>query len=125
MMPAWLSAAALKKFGPFVAIALAVVLILGVAYCKGNAAGKQKAENARLERELQVTEDVGVANSAAADTRVLDSITLAEQKKELQDAISNGEDADTLRRRRGCVILRQQGRDTSRVPECIGFESRP
>jgi hypothetical protein len=61
----------LAKYGIYIGLALAVVAILGLAYCKGMSAGKSG-------------------------------------------------DPDKQRALRGCLIMRQQGRDTKNIPACSG-----
>lgn len=113
----------LGKFGPYIAVAAMVVAVLTLAYCNGRSAGASREVNNELERTNEVQRQVGEANEVAGKARLEDRLTITQQKKELDDAIATGEDADTLRRRRGCLILRQQGRDTAGNPACRGFEA--
>jgi FtsZ-interacting cell division protein ZipA len=80
-----------------------------------------KAGNAKAEA------DMTVANESAAAEEVIDTVTVADQRKELSDAM----DPSTLpagmsdRQRRGCIILRQQGQDLARFPACAALATRP
>jgi hypothetical protein len=113
-----------QKYGVYVAIAGLVILILSVTYCTGSKAGKQSEINDQLERTIETQKKVTDANENSANSRVQDRVTIEQQQKELDDAISQSrEDSITLRQRRGCLIMRQQGRDTSNLASCRRFES--
>lgn len=121
MIPAFL----IKKFGPLGAKLIffgGIILIIGVAllitYFQGRSDGKMGAENARLKREVEVQKNIGNANTNAAGTRAEDAARAAQQEKELNDALHVTQDPDRQRALRGCIILQQQGRDTSRIPAC-------
>lgn len=103
----------------------AVVLLacLGLSYCVGRGNGRSGEVTRQLERTIELEQDASKADAAAAEARLSDHLTISEQKKELDDAIARNEDADTLRARRGCLILRQQGRDTTALASCRRFEA--
>ncbi len=112
----------LRRWWPVLAGGLFVVLLLSLTYCKGESAGRNKEIVKQQETTIKIERDAGTADAAAADKRVQDTITITEQKKELDDAIETGEDPATLRARRGCLIMRQQRRDTSKIAACRRFE---
>jgi hypothetical protein len=93
-------------------------LILMIAYC----AGGQKEVNKQQERTIETLQVQSEASEAAANSRLANRLEIAEQQKELDDAIARGEDADTLRQRRGCLVLRQQGGSAANNPACRRFE---
>lgn len=118
-------AALIERYGPqgakvvfFGGIALLVGLALLVAYCTGRGDGKRVEVVKQQERTIEVLEDVGAANETAAGTRVADTKRIALNEKELADALKAETDPDTRRALRGCIIMRQQGRDTTGVPAC-------
>ena len=112
-----------QKYGIYVAVAGLVILILSVTYCTGSKAGKQSEINDQLGRTIETQKKVTDANEDSAAGRVKDRVTIEQQQKELDDAISQSyEDSITLRQRRGCLIMRQQGRDTSNLASCRRFE---
>lgn len=108
----------LAKYGIYIGIALLAVGILGLAYCEGHKSGKSGEVVQEQKRTIQVQQDVGNANENAAAARVADAQKSEQQKKELSDALKSTSDPDRARILRGCVILRQQGRDTKNIPEC-------
>lgn len=110
-----------SEWGMELALAFAVAIVLLLTFCTG----KQSEQMEQLEREADTQREVNSANETAAGRRVDDGITLERQKEELADAIEDNADPAELRARRGCLILRQQGRDTSNIPACRGFEGRP
>ena len=69
-------------------------------------------------REVETQRDLGRANDNAGDQRVKDATTAAQQERELSDALKATNDPDRQRALRGCIILRQQGRDTANIPAC-------
>lgn len=113
----------LGKYVWHLGVAALFALLLTITYCSGRSTGSQKEVNNQLERTIEVDQNVSTANDKAADARVQDSVTLEQQKQELKDAIDRGEDADTLRFRRGCIILRQQNRDSAATAACSRFET--
>jgi len=98
------------------------VVILGacllLAYCTGRSDGKSSEVIKAQDREIKVQTKVGDANENAAGTRVEDATKLQRQQQEIEDAVRNAQGPDDVRAKRGCVILRQQGRDTSAIPAC-------
>lgn len=112
-MPAWLI-----KFWPYLALAAGVVAVLSVAYCKGQSAGKNGEVVQQQKREIETQRDLNDAGGNAAGARVNDAVKAAQQKQELSDALNATQDPNRQRALRGCAIMRQQGRDTSRIPAC-------
>ena len=108
----------IKRFGPYIGVALLVVLLLTLAYCKGQSAGKSSEIIKQQDREIQVQKDLGKANENAADKRLSDLERARIQERELNNALQDTSDPDRQRALRGCIILRQQGRDVSNLPAC-------
>ena len=99
-------------------VALLVIAILSLTYCQGKQAGKSGEVVKQQGREIETQQDLGRANSNAAEGRVNDAVKAANERKELDGAIQNSGDPVRQRTLRGCVILRQQGRDTTNIPGC-------
>lgn len=110
----------LAKYGLYILGALAVVAILGLAYCEGHKTGKTGEVVQEQKRTIQTQQEVGSANENAAAARVSDATKSEQQKKELSDALNSSNDPSQQRIARGCLILRQQHRDTKNIPECRG-----
>jgi Flp pilus assembly protein TadB len=121
-------------FNPFSALtskifgAAALALLLAAAFlwwrldAKSEALGEAKAELAAAEAEIELLKLDADLKETAATEREADNDALRNEERELQDARTHeGDDADTRRIRRLCVVLRQQGRDTSDVPACAGL----
>jgi len=108
----------LKRWWPAIAGAALLTTLLTLAYCKGSSAGRQGEVVQQQRREIQTQQDLGKANENAADQRMVDASRSAAQQKELEDALAASKDPDRQRALRGCIILRQQGRDTSHLPAC-------
>lgn len=98
-----------ERLAPYVAILIIAGTCLLLAYC----ALREEPEPA-----TRHTIEVLDANEKASDTRVEDAVRAERQQREIEDAVANSTGPDDVRARRGCVILRQQGRDTSRIPAC-------
>ncbi len=113
---------ATNKLAVYAGLALVLALLLLTTYCQGRTDGKTGEVVGQQKREIKTQEKVGAANTSAADTRVNDAVRSEQQQKELNDALEATSDPDRQRALRGCVILRQQGRDTSRIPACSGPE---
>lgn len=121
MIPAFL----VNKFGPlaskfifFGGIAMFVAALLLLSYCSGRSDGKTGEVVKQQGREIKVQQDLGHANENAAGSRVQDAVKAEQQKKELNDAIKDINGPDRARALRGCIILRQQGRNTADIPAC-------
>lgn len=121
MIPTFL----IQKFGPlasklifFGGIALLAGALLLLTYCTGRSDGKTSEVVKQQEREIQVQQNLGNANENASTARVKDAVKAEQQKKELNDAIKDTNSPDRARALRGCIILRQQGRDTINIPAC-------
>ena len=110
----------LAKYGIYLAIAALAVGILGLAYCKGESAGKSGQVVQEQKATIQTQKEVGNANENAAAARVADTQKSDQQKKELDNALQSSNDPNSARVERGCVILRQQHRDTKNIPACRG-----
>lgn len=108
----------LKKWWPAIAGAALLAALLTLAYCNGKSAGKSGEIVKQQKREIETQQDLGKANGNAADARVKDAVKSERQQQELNDALKATHDPDRQRALRGCVILRQQGRDTSHIPAC-------
>jgi len=102
-------------FGGIVLLALLAGLAV---YLLGRGDGKAGEQLGAAKREIQVQAQVGDANTNAAAARVEDAVRTEQQTKELSDALKATNNPDRQRALRGCVILRQQGRDTSGIPAC-------
>ena len=118
-------AALIERYGPqgakavfFGGIALLVGLVVLLTYCTGRSDGKRVEVVKQQERTIEVLEDVGEANDTAAGTRVADATRIALDERELTDALKTETDPYTRRTLRGCIIMRQQGRDTSDLSAC-------
>lgn len=119
-MPSWI---AVKTFfsQKWTWVAAGVVILLAIlllAYCSGRSDGKKDEIIGQQKKEIDLQTKVGNANDKAADSRVSDAIKLQQQQQEIEDAVRNAKGPDDVRAQRGCVILRQQGRDTSSIPAC-------
>lgn len=113
MIPTFL----ITKFGPtgakfafFGGIAALFALACLLTYCAGRSDGKAGEVNAQLNREIKVQGQIGDANTNAAGARVEDATTIQNQAQELRDATVNASSPEEARLRRGCAIMRQQGR---------------
>jgi len=97
-----------------------VVIIAGITtvYLRGASAGKSGEVVKQVQREAETQAQVNEANENASAARVEASIALEKQAQELKDAEATTDSLDALRIKRGCVILRQQGRDTTKIPAC-------
>jgi hypothetical protein len=110
----------LAKYGIYIGIALLVAAVLGLTYCKGEKAGKSGEVVHEQKRTIQTQQEVGAANENAAGARVADATQAVQQEKELTDALKSTKDPNRQRVLRGCLILRQQHRDTKNIPACSG-----
>lgn len=111
-------AAFFGKFGIYIGIVLAVIAVLALTYCKGESAGKSGAVVKEQKRTIQVQQEVGAANENAAGARVADTAKAAQQERELTNALNASKDPNRQRVLRGCLIMRQQGRNTKNIPAC-------
>lgn len=122
MIPAFLisrfGAENAKRIVTFGGVALLLCLVLLLTYCAGRDDGKTGEVVKQQEREIETQRDLNAANEGAAGARVDQTAKAAQQEKELTDAIKATDDPDRRRVLRGCVIMRQQGRDTSDIPAC-------
>jgi F0F1-type ATP synthase membrane subunit b/b' len=71
-----------------------------------------------VQRENEVQVKINDANENASAARVEAATQLEQQKRELEDVQAEAGSVDDLRRKRGCLVLRQQGRDVSKIPAC-------
>lgn len=121
MIPAFLVKLVGEKWAPvafFGGLALIVLAIAGTIYAIGHSAGKQGAVVHEQARTIETEQKVGKANENASTARVDDTRRQDQQKQELNDALKDAANGDDARRRAGCAILRQQGRDTTALPAC-------
>lgn len=102
---------------------LLLILVLSLTYCAGRKDGKTGEVVEQQERTIELQQDAAGAASTAADERLEDTVTIAEQKKELDDAIKAAEDPATLRIRRGCLVMRQQHPGAPAAPACRRYEA--
>lgn len=112
--------ALLAKYWPYIVIAGAVAALLMLAYCQGHSAGKSGEVVKEQRRTIEIQNQVGAANENAAGARVADATKTAQQERELKDALASTSDPARRRVLRGCLIMRQQGRDTKNIPACSG-----
>lgn len=119
-MPSFIAIQAfLRSKWPWLAAGVVMLgAILLLAYCTGRSDGKSGEVIKAQDRQIEVQAKVGEANENAAGTRVDDATRLQAQQQEIEDAVRNAKGPDDVRAKRGCVILRQQGRDTSAIPAC-------
>lgn len=110
------------QVGPFLGGALVLLLVLTLAYCAGRSAGKGSEVADQQERTIKLQEDEARAAATAAADRLTDQLELDQQKDDLDAAIQDHENPDVLRARRGCLVMRQQGRDTAGIAACRRFE---
>lgn len=108
----------LTKWWPALLAGVVILVAIGVIYSRGFSAGKTGEVIKQVQREAEVQTKINEVNENASAARVDAERELAEQARELKDAEQDAASLDDLRRKRGCVILRQQGRDTSRIPAC-------
>lgn len=108
----------LSKYGIYLALVALVAAVLVLTYCSGQHAGKSGEVVKEQSRTIQTQAEVGQADENAAAARVSDIIEAQQQKKELQHALDTTNNPDRQRALRGCIILRQQGRDTKNIPAC-------
>lgn len=106
----------LAKYGIYFAIAAAVIAVLMLTYCQGQKSGKSGEVVKQQGRTIQVQKEVGAANENAATARVSDTVKAAQQERELKDALEATDDPHRQRILRGCIILRQQGRNDKNLP---------
>lgn len=104
------------KYGIYVAIAALVAVVLALTYCQGRSAGKSGEVVKQQKREITVQREVGAANENAATARVSDATKVAQQEEELKDALEATNDPNRQRVLRGCIIMRQQGRNDKDLP---------
>ena len=108
----------LTKWWPALLAGVVIFGAIAFIYWHGISVGKSGEQLKAAEREAEVQGQITDANENASAVRVESEVKLEQQKRELEDAQRDVENLDDLRRKRGCVILRQQGRDTSRIPAC-------
>jgi hypothetical protein len=113
----------LAKYGLYIGIVALVVLVLALTYCEGHKSGKSGEVVKEQGRTIKTQQEVGNANENAASARVADATKAVHQEKELSDALHATSDPNRQRVLRGCLIMRQQGRDTKNLPECSGHSA--
>lgn len=113
----------LAKYGIYIGLAFLVAAVLGLAYCQGQKSGKSGEVVKEQGRTIQTQQEVGSANENAAGARVADATKAVHQEKELSDALHATNDPTRQRVLRGCLIMRQQGRDTKNIPACSGHST--
>ena len=108
----------LGKWWPAILAFVVILIAVGVIYTRGVSAGKTGEQLKNAKEDIIVVEKVTEANTAAAEQRVEDATRLQDQAQEIKDATRDAKDLDDARRKRGCVILRQQGKATDKIPAC-------
>lgn len=108
----------LTKWWPAVLACVVILIAVAVIYSRGVNAGKSGEVVKQVQREAEVQVEINKANETASAVRVDAERELEKQSRDLKDAEQDAASLDAIRRKRGCVILRQQGRDTSRIPAC-------
>lgn len=108
----------LKRWWPAIAGTAVLLAVLTLTYCQGRSDGKSGEVIQQQKREIETQQDLGRANEKAGDQRMKDAERSTAQQKELTDALAATNDPDRQRALRGCIILHQQGRDTSNIPAC-------
>lgn len=108
----------LGKWWPALLAGVVILIAVGYIYSRGVNAGKTSEQLKEAKNELEVVTKVEGANVSAADARVKDATVHQEQAQEIKDAVRDSKTLDDARRKRGCVILRQQGRDTTKIAAC-------
>lgn len=128
MIPSFLIA----RYGPEAAriivaggIIVGALLIGLTVYMLGRSDGKTGEIAKRQAAQIELQADIRKADQRAADTRTGDAVRLEQHRKELDDAFKDANGPDDRRARRGCVIVRQQGRNPADVPGCSRFEGQP
>lgn len=109
---------AANKLAIYAGLALLLGVVLLLAYCQGRSDGKTGEVVHEQAREIQVQNQLGAAAAGASETRVADAVRSAHQEQELTNALNASTDPDRRRQLRGCVVMQQQGRDTSGIPAC-------
>lgn len=94
------------------------LLLLFVAFSLGHIMGKKSAAMQLAKANVEALATASASAEVIAEQRVDDAELILRQEQELKDVQQGcASDAD-CRVRRGCVILRQQGSDTSGIPAC-------
>lgn len=121
-MPSWIAVKGfLSSKWPWLAAGVVIIgVLLLLSYCTGRTDGKNSEIIGQQKEQIELQEKVGEANEKAAGSRVNDATKLQQQQQEIEDAVRNAKGPDDVRAQRGCVILRQQGRDTTQIPACRG-----
>lgn len=95
-----------------------ITTLLTLAFCQGKQSGKTGEVVKQQQREIETQVDLGHAADNSATFRIEDARTLDQQERDLRDAVKDAKSSDDARTKRGCAILRQQGRDTKNIPAC-------
>ncbi len=115
-----------KGLGEWGRLVLAVLVTFALtaplAYCKGEDAAESRAAAARAEANVEALKTNTVAVNQAATERLEDATTVAENEKELIDAIQDTPDTapDAVRVQLGCERLRKAGTDPANLPASCG-----
>lgn len=119
MIPTFL----ITRFGPTAAkaivyggIALMLTIAIGLFIWHERSIGAAGVIAKDQAATIQVQDQNAKAQDNAAAARVDATKREAQQQQELDNAIDNSQSPDDRRRARGCVVLKQQGVDTSRLP---------
>lgn len=104
--------------------ALILVTVAGGAFllgqCDGRSTERARNDAARAAANEALLKAQNAAQEQAAIERLTDAQTITEKQEELLDAIAEvpDEKPDAVRVALGCQRLRNQGVDTSGLPEC-------
>lgn len=108
----------LAKWWPALLAGVVIIVAVTVIYFRGYSAGKTTEVVKQVQRENEVQIKINDANENASAARVEAATKLEQQQRELEDVQAEAGSVDALRVKRGCVVLRQQGRDVSKIPAC-------
>lgn len=121
ILPGWMAAGKALISGWW-RIGLALIAVTLASYqlghCRGVSHERDRQEAATAKANVAAMRRNADANEDAAAARRTDDSRLNSQEQELKDAREQAETDTDRRRDRGCTIMRQQGRDTSRLAEC-------
>lgn len=104
------------KFG--LAVLAAVLFSYQLGSCHGYTSGKRSMEAALAKANADYLRQKALADEAAAQQRITDTIAVNQQEQELRDAIATTPDTqpDAVRIRLGCQRLRASGASPASLP---------
>jgi hypothetical protein len=110
----------LAKYGIYLGLAAACRRYARARLLPGSIAGKSGEVVKEQKRTIQTQQEVGAANENASTARVADATKAVQQERELKDALNASNDPNRQRVLRGCLIMRQQGRNPKDLPAACG-----